>query len=133
MNLKRYIWATVALFVFIFFYEWLVHGVLLMDIYEQTPQVWRDFSQMEANMPIAMLFQLAFAGWTAFVFTRLFPDGGVSNGLWYGLYVGVFVSIITANWYLWLPVSSQLAWSWFAAGIVKGLGAGFIIGSIYRR
>ena len=84
MNLKRYLGAAFALFVFIFFYEWLVHGYLLLGMYHKTSTVWRDFAEMAAHMPLAMCFQLALAAWTAFVFTQIFKEGGVKIGLFFG-------------------------------------------------
>lgn len=68
MSLRRYLLSALALFVFIFMYEMLVHGFILMGVYEATADVWRDFTKMEANMPLAMGFQLALSAWTAFVF-----------------------------------------------------------------
>lgn len=133
MNFKRYLIATVAVFVFIFLYEFLVHGVLLLGLYELTPNVWRDFVVMEANMPLAMCFQLALAAWTTFVFTQVYEDGGMKNGLLFGLFFGVFAGILTASWFLWLPVSVILGWSWFAFSVIEGLGAGFILGLLYRK
>lgn len=133
MNLQRYIGASLALFAFIFFYEWFVHGFLLMGFYEQTMTVWRDFAEMQANIPLSMLFQLIFAFWTAFIFSQLFREGGIKNGLLFGLYLGVFSGILTATWYLWLPVPAALGWSWLLNGIVEGLGGGLILGSIYHK
>lgn len=133
MNIKRYIGATFALFAFIFFYEWFVHGFLLMDLYRQTSSVWRNFDQMAADIPFAMLFQLAFAAWTAFAFTQIYKTGGIKNGLLFGLFFGVFAGILSASWYLWLPVPPNLGWSWFASAVVEGLVSGFILGTIYHR
>lgn len=133
MNFKRYLMASIAFFIFVFLYEWLVHGVFLMGIYQQTSNVWRDFAVMEANMPLAMLFQLVFSLWTAFVFTQLFRKGGLVNGLRYGIYFGVFAGILTASWYIWLPVPAVLGLSWFVSSIIEGLGGGAILGLIYHE
>lgn len=133
MNFKRYIGAALAQFAFIFFYEWFVHGHLLSGFYHETPQVWRPYDEMMANMPFGMGFQLVLSAWTAFVFTQLFKEGGVSNGLRFGLYFGVFAGLLAASWYLWLPVPAIVGWSWFASGIVEWLGGGFILGSIYHE
>ena len=71
MNFKRYLLATLAVFIFIFLYEFLLHGHLLLPIYKATANVWRDFAQMQAEMPLAMCFQLALAAWTTFAFSQL--------------------------------------------------------------
>lgn len=132
MNIKRYIGAALALFVFIFFYEWLVHGMLLKGIYQQTPQVWRDASQMVANMPFYIGFQLVVAAWLAFVFTQVFKEGGVAKGALFGLYFGIFAGLLSAAWYVWLPVSPALGSGWFVGSFVQIFLGGCILGVIYK-
>lgn len=133
MNFRKYLLSTFCLFVFIFFYEMLVHGFILSGMYEATANVWRDFAEMEANILLAICFQLALSAWTAFAFSQLFKDGGIKNGLIFGLFFGVFAGILTASWYLWLNVPATLGLSWLISGIAEGLGGGFVLGSIYRK
>jgi len=132
MNLKRYLIATFALFVFIFLYEWLVHDIILMGMYKDTQNVWRDFSEMNAQLPLGMCVQFVLSAWAAFAFSKLYKDGGIKNGLRFGLFFGVFGAILTSSWYLWLPVPLKLGMSWFINGIVEGLGGGYILGLVYR-
>src|SRR5207244_11449075 len=44
--MKRFILAFIAAYIFIFFWGWLLNGVLLKDIYAQTPNLWRPQSEM---------------------------------------------------------------------------------------
>jgi hypothetical protein len=133
MNFRKYLLATFAMFVFVFLYEMGVHGFLLSGQYEKTASVWRSMAEMEADMPYGMLFQLLFSAWTAYVFTQLFKNGGIENGLRYGLYFGVFAGLLTASWYLVLPIPAQLGASWFVSSLIEGLGSGLILGAIYKR
>ncbi len=133
MNTKRYIGATVALFIFLFFYEWLVHGVLLTSMYHQTQHVWRTMDEMRSMMPLYLCINLGISAWLALVFARLFKNGGVENGLRFGLYFGVFAGLLTAMWYTWLPISGTLGLSWLINGFVEGLGSGFVLGLVYRK
>lgn len=133
MNFPRYLLSTVALFVFIFAYELLVHGFMLDGIYKATADVWRDFAEMEANMPLAMCFQLALSAWSAFVFSQVYPEGGIKNGLLFGLFFGGFAGILTSSWYLWLKVPAKLAVIWLISGIAEGVGGGFVLGATYRK
>lgn len=133
MNFPRYLLSAVALFVFIFTYEMLVHGFMLAGIYEATADVWRDFAEMEANMPLAMCFQLSLSAWTAFVFSQVYPEGGLKKGLVFGLFFGGFAGILTASWYLWLKVPAKLGVIWLINGIVEGIGGGLVLGAIYRK
>ncbi len=133
MNIKRFLLATLAIFVFVSFYEFMVHGVLLKKIYEETPNVWRTMNDMKANMPLAMGLRFALCAWVTFVFTQIFPNGGISSGLLFGLYLGVFAGILAASSYVWLPISAELGWSWFTNAATEWLCAGLIVGFIYRR
>lgn len=133
MSFRKYLVSTFALFVFIFLYEMLVHGFILMGMYEATANVWRDFAEMESNMPFAICCQFALSAWTAFVFSRVYQEGGIKNGLIFGLFFGVFAGILTASWYLWLKVPAQLGMSWFLSGIGEGLVGGLVLGWISRK
>lgn len=133
MNIKRYLIATLAVFVFISFYEWLVNGVLLISTYKETPHLWRTVTEMIAKMPLAVLYRLALSAWLAFIFAHLYPEGGLRKGLLFGIFFGVFAGILTGSWYLWLPVSEKLGLSWLLSGIGQGVGAGTILGATYRR
>lgn len=133
MNLKRFTAATVTLYVFLTLYEWLIHGVLLTPTYAQTPHIWRTLEEMNANIPLAMFLKLCFTSLAAFVFAQVFPKGGLNNGLIYGLFLGMFLSIFWASWYLYLPISAQLGWSWFANGLLEGILSGAVLGYIYKN
>lgn len=133
MNVKRYLLAALALFVFMFFYEWLLHGLILKGMYHMTPKVWRHVEEMSGNMSKMIGFQIILSAWLTFIFTQVYKAGGASNGLRFGAYFGVFAGLLSASWYLWLPISAALAWSWFFGNIVQGLAGGWIIGSIYRK
>lgn len=133
MHIKRYLLASVAFFVFIFIYEMILHGFLLSPIYETTAHIWRSLAEMQGNIPKGIAFQIGLAFWTTFAFSQMYKEGGVSNGLKFGLFFGGFAAILTSNWYLWLPVSSLLGIYWFIIGLGKGLIGGLIIGSIYHQ
>jgi hypothetical protein len=133
MDVKRYWIATLALFAFFFIYEGYVHGHLLMPYYEETAPTWRPFSQMQSNILLTALYHFILAAWTAFFFVRVFPFGGVKDGLKFGLYLGVFAGLMSASWYLWLPIPFSLAWAWFLASVIQGLIGGFILGVAYKN
>jgi hypothetical protein len=133
MNVKRYVISTLAVFVFIFIYQMIVHGFLLSGMYQATSHVWRMHVEMKSHMGLSTLSQLATSAWLAFVFTRFYKTGSVENGLRFGLYFGIFAAIMMSSWYLYLPVHGALGISWFFCGLGEGLGAGLILGMVYRK
>ena len=133
MNMKRFLSAMVVLFLFMLGFETLVHGVLLKHIYLQTPSIWRSYPDMKAYVPFNTLMMVVIAVWVTFIFTRLFKEGGIENGLRFGLYFGVLSSMQAAGAYFYLPISSSLATYWFMSYLVESLVGGFLIGLIYRK
>lgn len=133
MNVSKYLSSIIAVFIFIFLYEMIIHGFLFDSIYRQTPQVWRSEVEMQANIPILMLFQLALSLVASFVFSQLFKAGGTKNGLVFGFYLGIIMAILNSSWVLILPVSTTLGYGWFITSLLEGLGIGFILGNIYRK
>ncbi len=133
MNIKRFVAAAVALFVFIFAYESFVHGFLLMGLYNETPTIWRSYNQMMAFMPFNIVMMALITIWISFIFTRLFKEGGWKNGIHFGVYFGVLSGIQAAGAYYYLPISGILAASWFIAYIIESIVGGLLIGLIYRK
>jgi len=133
MNIKRFILATIALFVFVFAYESFVHGTLLMNLYIKTPTLWRSYHQMKTYIPFNLIIMGLLTIWITFIFTRLFSEGGWKNGLTFGVYLGVLSGIQAAGAYYYLPISAMLAGSWFVAYVIESIIGGLIIGIIYRK
>lgn len=131
MNTKRYISAAIVLFIFIYVYEAIVHGMLLMPIYLETPNLWR--AEMSAYMPFNIAIMVFLTFWITFIFTRFYREGGVRNGLHFGFYLGVLSGVQAAGAYYYLPISGILAAAWFIANLVESVVGGIIIGAIYHR
>lgn len=133
MNIKRYFLAVVSLFIFIFGYEFIVHGHLLMSMYGKTPNVWRNYSQMQNFIPFNIGVMVFLSFWITFIFTQFFKSGGWKNGLYFGFYVGVLSGIQAAGAYYYLPISFVLALAWFVFGVIESMVGGLLIGCIYRN
>jgi hypothetical protein len=131
MNTKRYVIAAIVLFVFIYIYEAIVHGMLLMPMYLETPNLWRG--EMTAYLPFNIAIIALLALWITFIFTRFYREGGARNGLHFGFYLGLLSGIQAAGAYYYLPISAALAGAWFLANLIESVVGGLIIGAIYHR
>jgi hypothetical protein len=131
MNVKRYFLAAISLFIFIFAYETFVHGKLMLNIYSETPNIWRSPEQMAAYVPFNILIMATLSLWITFIFTQLFKKGGWKNGLEFGLYFGVLSGIQAVGSYYFLPISATLATCWFIAYVIESLIGGILVGAIY--
>lgn len=133
MNVKRYIFAAIALFVFCYIYEVVAHGMLLVSIYQQTPDLWRSYDEMVYFAPYNYAVMAALSLWLTFIFTRFYSEGGLNKGLKFGFYIGVLAGIQAAGALFYLPISEVLAGLWFVTYLVECTIGGLIIGAIYRK
>lgn len=131
MNVKRYVIAVIAVFIFVFLYEYLLHGMLLTDLYEQTKNLWRP--ENEHNMAFIIASQLGFAIMMTYIFTCNYEAKGIGEGVRYGLYIGLLLGAIDLGTYCYMPIPLTLTLSWVGGSIVKGLGSGVVLALTYKK
>ncbi len=136
MNTKRWLLASVAVLVVVAVLEFLIHGVLLSDVYRQTASVWRSGAEMQKMMWIFWVGMLVFAPFFALIYVKGYEKGkpGLGQGFRYGLYVGVMLSVMHSfGWYVILPIPLALAFYWFLGILVEFIAAGVAAGLVYHE
>lgn len=133
MNVKRYIITVIAVFVFTFAYDFVVHGVLLADTYKSLENLWRPEAEMQALMPLMAVAQLLLALIFTFIFTRNYEGNGIGEGLRYGLYAGLLLAAPQVASYVWMPVPASLTAIWVGSVIVWGILAGIVVSLVYKE
>jgi len=136
MNTKRWLLASVAVLVVMMVLEFLIHGVLLQGVYQQTASVWRAQSEMQRLMWIFWVGYLVFAPLFAFIYVKGYEKGkpGLGQGFRFGLYVGAMLSVAHSfGWYVILPIPLALSFYWFVAIFVEFIAAGVAAGLVYHE
>ena len=133
MNPIRLIFAAITAFIFIFAFEFVYHGIFLKPQYEETMALWRTPEQMMLLMPIATTVQFGFAFLLSVIFATFAPQGGAKQGLRFGALAGLMIGLLQLGAYVYLPIPLELASAWFAGYFFETLGAGMIIGAIYKK
>lgn len=131
MNKQRYVISVLVMFVFVFFYDFLVHGFLLNDIYAQTKELWRP--EEEYNMFVMTMSQLGFSAVLAYIFTLNYEGKGIGEGIRFGLYMGMLLGVIEIGKYSYMPIPMVLMLSWVLAALLIGLGSGVVLSLVYKR
>ena len=131
MNVKRYVAASIAVFVVSVALGYLVHGVLLQSTYASIHGVWR--ADVQSKMWINSINDLILS----FVFLYLFAKGyegkGIMEGVRFGLLMGLVFSIPAAyGTYLIIPIPYYLALEWFLYGMAQTLILGIVAAAIYK-
>jgi hypothetical protein len=128
--------ASGAVFFVILIMEFVIHGVLLSGIYQETASVWRSQAEMQEIMWIMWVGYLVFAPFFALVYAKGYEKGkpGLGQGIRCGLYVGGMLSVMHSfGWYVILPIPLALSFYWFVAILTEFIAMGATVGLIYRE
>ncbi len=132
MNYKRFLISTALVFVFILIFDWVFHGILLMDMYKDTVHLWRPGSERMNFFPLLLLFKIILAAVLTYIFTCHYEGKGIKEGICYGLCIGVLMGVLAARMYCYMPIPFVLAAAWFVGGVSVGLGSGIIMSLTYK-
>src|SRR5437879_887409 len=129
MNKKLLIGLGVV-FVGLVLTNFLIHAVLLSSIYHSDELKMMIRPEEEAGGKTWIHIVSAFI--TAFFFTLIFSKGyegkGISEGVRYGFYVGMLMSIPMAyDTYAAMPIPYSLALRWFIYGVIQYVILGAIV------
>lgn len=129
--MKGMVLGGIAAFVFVFLFEFLVHGFLMMGLYESTMNVWRP--QAESNMAVMMLGQFLFAMAVAFFYPIVGPDKECKKAMPFGFGLGLVMAMPQIATYSYLPIPISISIAWAAASFVKAFGSAFIVAKIFNK
>lgn len=129
--MKGMVIGGLAAFVFVFAFEFLVHGFLMMGMYEATMSVWRP--QAESNMAVMMLSQFLFAMAVAFFYPIVGPDKECKKAVPFGFGLGLVMAMPQIASYSYLPIPISISLAWAAASFVKAFGSAFVIAKVFNK
>jgi len=132
MNWKKFFIAFIAAYIFIFFWGWLLNGVLLKDIYAQTPNLWRPQSEMMSLFHWIIIGQAL----VVFAFVMIYASGFAGGGVIAGIRLGILLEIAAIGMRLALyavqPFPGKLIVYGSISGLIEMIITGAIVGAIYR-
>jgi hypothetical protein len=135
MNTKRWLLASLAVVVVMGVLEFLIHGVLLSDMYRQTASIWRSEAEMQKMMWVFWAGLLVFAPFFTLIYAKGYEKEkpALGQGFRFGLYVGAMLSVMSSfGWYVMLPIPLALAFYWFLTVLVEFTAAGIAAGLVYH-
>src|SRR5437667_319671 len=133
MNMKRLIIACVVVFLFVFGYNWVLHGKVLSNAYMESAQLWRDEAGMKQHFGWLLLGQLLMSVMFCVIYAlRRGTAAGPGQGAGYGFLVALLLSSGTFISYAVEPLPGKIAATWFIGDLIQLVIAGAILGAIYR-
>lgn len=130
--IKKFIIATVVVFVAWQILDYLIHGVFLMSAYGASQELWRPMEEMKMGMMFAVTFVVA-ACFCWIYTTFINPKSmlvGIRYGALYGLAGGISMGFGS---YSYMPILPKIALTWFVGTIIEFLVAGIIVGALIKE
>ncbi len=126
--------AGVALLVYIFLSDWVIHGLILKPTYMATASLWRPEVEMQQGFFFVMLAGQALI---ALAMTLIFSKGYEGRGLLEGVRFGLYFSMVGAAnnliFYAVQPLPCALVGAWIGLGTVQSVGGGTLLALIFGR
>ena len=131
MNKKRFIIASIVIFVAILLLDMLEHGVVLMRAYEETTSLWRE--NMNTLMWIMWLGNIVFSFLFVFIFIKGYENKGISEGIRFGIIIGLLINVAGIfSQYVIYPLPFLMALQWFVYGMIRFVIYGVLTALIYK-
>jgi len=130
MNWKKIAIATVALTVVWFVMDFVIHGVLLMNLYKESAHFWRPMEEMNPIIGAACTLVFAFL-FTMFYVSVVRPKN-LSTGLKFGIWLGLLWGVSMGGMYMFMPIPLMLAIGWFSATLVESVVGGVVVGYLTK-
>jgi hypothetical protein len=133
MNRARVAIAALVSWIVYLGVSFLVHGVLLKDIYLQHASAMRPEADASAILPLGFGFALIGFFAFAYAYARIYQSGGIPEGIQFGLLIGVMLCCFGTIWdYMVWPVSPTLAALWMVDFLIEFAIYGGVVGAIYQ-
>lgn len=134
MNLVRVALAAIAAWIVYLGVSFVVHTILLVDIYQQHRAVMRPEEQANAILPVGFVFALVGFFAFAYAYAKGYEGGsGLQEGLRFGVLIGILICCFSTIWgYMVWPMSGTLLIAWMLDYIIEFAIYGMLVGVIYK-
>jgi hypothetical protein len=130
--MKRFIIAFIAAYIFLFIWGWLFNGVLLKDVYAETPNLWRSQSEMMSLFHWIIIGQALIV----FAFVTIYASGFAGGGVIAGIRLGILLEIaaigMRLGFYAVQPIPGKLILYGSVGGLIEMIIVGAMVGAIYK-
>jgi len=130
--MKRFIIAFIAAYVFMFLWGWLLNGVLLKDVYAETPNLWRSQSEMMSLFHWIIIGQALIILAFVMIYASGFAGGGVAAGIRLGILLEIAAIGMRLAIYAVQPFPEKLILYGSVSGLIEMVIVGAIVGAIYK-
>jgi hypothetical protein len=130
--MKKILISTVALSVLWCALDFVVHGILLQDLYMTTPQLWRPMEEIQQSYWMHLI-TLAGAALFSWMYRDNVRGNSPKDGLSFGAKFGAVVGLWMGGMYAVMPISLELGLAWFLSSFINLSLGGLVAALIFKR
>ena len=128
--MKKFIFAVVSLFILFMITGYLIHGVILKDMYMQTASLWRPLPEMKNwLLQTSTIVHCIIFVWLYSMMSKKSIGAGIKFGFLFGIAYGFGMGYGT---YSTMPIPLYLANAWFIGSVIETTLAGLVTGLIIK-
>lgn len=128
--MKKFLLATLAVFVAWEVLDFIIHSVILVQMYKDTASLWRPEGEIKMGLMIfvTLISSVAFC----YLYDAFVKDKSMANALKFALVFGVSTGVgMGYGTYSVMPIPYLMALAWFLGTVFETAVAGLILGLIY--
>jgi hypothetical protein len=133
VNHKRLLTGVLALFVYIWVTDFLIHGVLLSKLYAQTAHIWRPGMDKGEGLGFMFASQVLTSAMFMFIFAKGYQKLGLIEGVRYGFVIWLFTMGGTFMQYAVYPITREIFLAWTITSLVQCLLGGVLAALVYKK
>jgi len=133
MNTKKWVIASLVIFVVDLILSYLFHRVFMSGVYEQTAHLWRPLEEMNRMMWMGWVSGLVWSFLFVYIFAKGYENKGIIEGVRFGALIGVFFGLpMSLGTYISMPITGGIATAWFIYTVVDTIILGILAAVLYK-
>ena len=132
MDWKKFFFAFIAAFIFLFVFGFLWYATLMHGAHREVPTLLRPEADLKSYFGWLALGQLVMAFFFTLLCARYVPGGRAGAGTTLGLLVGLVYAGAHLISFAVQPLTFKILCGWIAGAVIQFAIAGAIVGAIYK-
>jgi hypothetical protein len=132
MNWKKFFFAFIAAFIFLFVFGFLWFGILMHSAHQEVPTLFRPEAEFKEHFPWLIFGDVVMAFFFTALCARFVPAGGAGSGAMLGVLAALVYAGVHVIDFAVMPLTTKILCGWIIGGVIEYAIAGAIIGAIYK-
>jgi len=132
MNWKKFFFAFIAAFVFLFVFGFLWYGASMHGAHREVPTLLRPEADLKSYFGWIIVGHIVMAFFFTLLCARYVPSGHAGAGAMLGILVGLVYAGPHLISFAVQPLTFKILCGWIAGAVIQFTIAGAIVGAIYK-